>query len=481
MDIASNFLQRFGPEHLYRDPQTLDYYSRDYSLSPPKRPDWVVKAKNVEDVQYVLKVASSHTIPVTPSSSRVHFYGGTIPNKGGILLDLTEMDRVLEIDELNKRARIEAGVTWSKLSRSLQERGLRAVMPLCPHPLRSVVADLLEREVITNTVYEYGEPLQGMEVVWPNGEVFRTGSASVEGYPNSVSKGVNPAGPGIDFYRLLQGAQGTLGVVTWANIKVEYLPKLDKAFFVPVSNISRGIEFLSRALRLRVGQESFFLDRMNLALILNIKPQRAKEVFSPWTLWFVLSGLERYPEEKIGYEEELLRGLVKEEFQEFTLLEELPEYVFSRNEPVRMLRRAWPESLIYWKQCVKGGCQSLFFLTKPSHVEKFVGLVEKIAIEFGFNREEFGIYVQPIEQNRVCHLEFDLFYDPANDLERERMATFYLEAVRHCLDEGALFTRPYGEAARLVFERAPEYAKALKRVKAIFDPQNLMNPGRLCF
>lgn len=481
MDIASNLLQRFGPEHFYRDPQTLDYYSRDYSLSPPKRPDWVVKAKNVEDVQYVLKVASSHTIPVTPSSSSVHFYGGTIPQKGGILLDLTEMDRVLEIDELNRRARIEAGVTWAKLTKRLEERGLRAMMPLCPHPLRSVVTDLLEREAITNTVYEYGEPLQGMEVVWPNGRVFRTGSASVKGYPDSVSKGVNPTGPGIDFYRLLQGAQGTLGVVTWVNMKVEYLPKMDKVFFVPVSNLSRGIEFLSRALRLRVGQEVFFLNWKNLALILDIERRKAEEAYSPWTLFIVLSGFHRYPEEKIRYEEKILRSLVKEEFREFILLEELPGYSSSSLELVRMFRRAWPESLTYWKQRFQGGCQGLSFITKPSHVEKFVGIVEEVAIEFGFNREEFGIYVQPIEQNRACHLEFDLFYDPANDLERERMATFYLEAVRHCLDEGAFFTRPYGEAARLVFERAPEYAKALKRVKALFDPQNLMNPGRLCF
>ena len=62
-------------------------------------------------------------------------------------------------------------------------------MPLLPHPDRSVVTDHLEREVITNTVYDYGEPMQSMEVVWPNGDIFRMGSASVPGYPDSPSKG----------------------------------------------------------------------------------------------------------------------------------------------------------------------------------------------------------------------------------------------------------------------------------------------------
>ena len=142
------------------------------------------------------------------------------------------------------------------------------MMPLLPHPLRSVVTDHLEREVITNTVYDYGEPLQSMEVVWPTGEIFRTGSASVTGYPDSPSKGANPSGPGLDFYRFLQGAQGTMGVVTWANLKIEYLPKMDKILLAPVSDLSYTIEFLYRVLRLRIGQECLLLNNTNLAAII---------------------------------------------------------------------------------------------------------------------------------------------------------------------------------------------------------------------
>ncbi|MBS3907265.1 MAG: FAD-binding oxidoreductase [Syntrophaceae bacterium] len=481
MRITEDILKLFGPEQLYYNPQTLDHYSKDYSLFPSKRPDCVVKARNAEEIQHVLKYAGSNGIPVVPSSSRVHFYGGTIPQKGGIVLDLTEMDRVLEIDELNRRVRIEVGLTWGKLSKRLEEKGLRVMMPLYPHPLRSVVTDLLEREVITNTVYEYGESLQGMEVVWPNGEVFRTGSASVEGYPESICKGVNPSGPGLDFYRLLQGAQGTMGVVTWANVKVEYLPKMDKIFFIPVSNISRGIEFLSQIMRLRVGQECFFLNRMNIALIFDVDFKKRGERVPPWTLLIVLSGFQRYPEEKIRYEEDLLRNLVKGEFQELLLLEELPNCPFSNLEIVRMLRRAWPDPLTYWKQRYKKGCQSLFFVTKPSYVEKFVGIVEALAIQSGYKKGDIGMYIQPIEQNRACHLEFNFYYDPENGPEKEGMAQLYQKAVLRCLNEGAHFTRPYGEASRVIYERAPEYVRTLKRVKAIFDPQNLMNPGRLCF
>ncbi len=477
MGIEEKLSARFGPDRFLCDPRSLEPYSKDFSLAPPTRPDGVVKVKSAEEVQFVLRVARLYSVAVTPSSSRVHFHGSTLPQKGGLLLDLSGMDRILEVDPVNRRVRIEAGVTWGKLPAALKERGLRVMMPLFPHPLRSVVTDVLEREPITNTVYEYGEPLQGMEVVWPDGEIFRTGSASVPGYPNSIAKGVNPAGPGIDFYRLLQGAQGTFGVVTWANLKVEFLPKIDKLFFIPLSDLSRGMAFLSRVLRHRVGQECFLLNRKCLSLILKTEAKDLEEEFS---VFIVLSGFHRYPEEKVGYEEEILRRVTKEGFQEFRLLEEIPHGP-PPNEFVNMLRSPWPDPETYWKHRWKKGCQSLFFLTKPSSAGRFVDLLGRLANRFGYDREEMGIYLQPIEHHRACHLEFNFFFDPENASERERIVLLHREGVKQCLAEGAFFSRPYGEVSNLVFERAPEYARALKRVKALFDPFHLMNPGRLCF
>ena len=141
------------------------------------------------------------------------------------MLDLTRMKKILEIDDDNRRVRIEAGVTWKQLTDELAKKGMRMIMPLLPPADRSVLTDYLEREVPTNTVYDYGEPTQSFELVWPTGELFRLGSASVNGYPDSASKGANPSGPGLDFYRFLQGAQGTIGVVTWMNLKIESMPE----------------------------------------------------------------------------------------------------------------------------------------------------------------------------------------------------------------------------------------------------------------
>jgi len=267
MKKRDKLVEIVGSENFSDDPKALEPYIKDFSLTPPAAPDCAVKPKDAQEVQKVIKFANENSLPVVPISSGVHFHGATIAKKGGIVLDLTRMNRIFEVDELNRRVRMEAGVTWEKITSHLNKKGFRIMMPLLPHSLRSAVTDHLEREVITNTVYDYGEPLQSMEVVWPTGEIFRTGSASVMGYPDSPSKGANPAGPGIDFYRFLQSAQGTMGVVTWANFKIEYLTKMDKIFLAPVNDLSYAMEFLYKILRLRIGQECLLLNSINLAAI----------------------------------------------------------------------------------------------------------------------------------------------------------------------------------------------------------------------
>jgi FAD/FMN-containing dehydrogenase len=486
VSMREGLLKLVGPKNFSDDPDVLKSYSSDFSLVPPGAANCAVKPKTTEEVQKVIEWANANSIPVVPVSSGAHFYGTAIPRQGGIVLDLTRMSRVLEIDELNKRVRIEVGVTWQQLASELAKKGFRIMMPLLPHPLRSVVTDYLEREVITNTVYDYGEPLQSMEVVWPTGEVFRTGSASVTGYPDSPSKGANPSGPGLDFYRFLQGAQGTMGVVTWANLKIEYLPKVDKILLAPIDDLDYVMKLLYRILRVRIGQECLLLNNVDLAAIVaddwakDFEKLRAS--LPPWTLILVISGFQRRPDEKIAYEQRALGEILKNEFTEIHLAGDLTGFPGLGKKLLPMLRKPWPERITYWKNRYQGGCQSLFFITKPAWASEFVGLVEAIAAAHGYPISDIGGYLQPIEHNRACHLEFNFFYDPASASEAERVRNLYAEAVKVLLDEGALFTRPYGEElTKLVYERAADYTMALRRVKRIFDPNNIMNPGHLCF
>jgi hypothetical protein len=485
MNLRDKLLEIVGVKNISDDPKVLEQYSKDFSLAPKGMPNIVVKPKEAAEVQKVVQFANEHLIPVVPVSSGVHFQGATIPKQGGIVLDLARMNRILEIDDLNRRVRIEAGVSWGQLTEELEKKGFRMIMPLLPHAQRSVLTDYLEREVPTNTVYDYGEPLQSMEVVWPTGEIFRLGSASVDGYPDSQSKGANPSGPGIDFYRFLQGAQGTMGVVTWSNLKIESIPNLNKILMAPVTNLGYAMEFLYRILPRRIGQECVLLNRTALAAILAEDWQgefeKLRQTLPLWTLILVLSGLWKRPEEKIAYEEKALSDILKNEFKEMHLAENLPGFPGLGRKLLALLRKPWPKDLTYWKNRYKGGCQSLFFIARPALSERFMDIVDEIATRHDYPKADLGRYLQPIEHNRACHIEFNFFYDPSNPKEIEKVRRLYREAAIALLNEGAFFTRPYGELASIMYERAAGYSTALKRLKKIFDPKNIMNPGNLCF
>jgi hypothetical protein len=324
-----------------------------------------------------------------------------------------------------------------------------------------------------------------MEIVWPTGEIFRMGSASVNGYPDSISKGANPSGPGLDFYRFVQGAQGTMGVVTWTNLKIESIPKMDKILLAAVEDLAYAQEFLYRILPRRIGQECLLLNNTDLAAL--VAENRAEDIeklrsiLPPWTLILVVSGLLRRPEEKIAYEENLLSQIIKNEFRKISLTESLPGVPGIGRKLLPMLRNPWPAEKTYWKNLWKGGSQSLFFITRPVSTPFYLDIVEEVAARHGYPMGDIGSYIQPIEHNRACQMEFTFFYDPANNTEKAMIASLYRTAALSLMNEGAYFTRPYGELAPMVYERAASYTAALKRVKKVFDPKNIMNPGNLCF
>lgn len=465
--------------------EALARYSRDHSLVPPAMPDLVVRPKDAEEVGAVVKWANEHDIPLVPVSSEVHFYGCTIPKQGGVVVDLTRMNKIFEIDDYNRRVRIEPGVTWKQLTEELEKKGMRMIMPLLPPANRSVLTDYLEREVPTNTVYDYGEPTQSFELVWPTGEVFRLGSASVNGYPESKSKGANPSGPGLDFYRFLQGAQGTMGIVTWMNLKSEFATKIDKIYCAPVDDLAYVQDFLYRLLPRRIGQEVVLLNNVDLAAILAENwPddfEKLRATLPPWSLIMIISGLQRRPEEKVAYEEKFLKEVMRNEFQKIKLTDSLPGFPGVGRKLLSLLRKPWPTEKTYWKNAWKGGAQSLFFIARPVSTPLYVDIVEEVAARYGYPMADIGMYIQPIEHNRAAHVEFTFFHDPDDAEEKAVIAGLYREAAKALMNEGAFFSRPYGELAAMVYDRAAGYTMALKRVKKVFDPKNVLNPGNLCF
>ena len=140
-----------------------------------------------------------------------------------------------------------------------------------------------------------------------------------------------------------------------------------------------------------------------------------------------------------------------------------------------------PSAEPYWKLRYKGGFSDVFFLTTLNKTPAFIGAMSPLAQSRRFPTEDIGVYVQPIVQGTSCHLEFDLFFDPTDSTQTARARSVTTEGVYDLANMGAFFSRPYGAWAKIAYSRAAETNILQRKVKKIFDPNNVLNPGRLCF
>ena len=486
MQIKQDLANIVGADNVSDDPKTLQTYSRDCSLSTPRAPNYIVSPKNTEEVQKVVELANKNGIPIVPCSSGIHFYGNTIPNKGGIVLDMKRMNKILLIDDRNRMARVEAGVTWEQLQPELAKHDMMAIAPLLPHHKKSALTSHLERDPAIIPKFEYTDALVTVEVVLPEGEIFKTGSACVPGFPDkSFAQGVNPSGPGnMMWTRMLQGAQGTLGVVTWGQFKIEYRPKVNKTYFIPFNSVKDACKFVSKVQRRMIGEECLILNNVDLAAILAKQwPgdfNTLREKLPPWTLILVLGGGVRFPEDKITYEEEAVNEVAKE-LSVNSLPTSIPAAPGVEKDIADMLRQAWPKERTYWKLAYKGGCQDIFFHTVMGKAMSFSEAIGKIAVKHGYPAKDLGFYVQPVIYGGACHFECNFYYNPDNSKETDMIKKIYTEVAKAVLDQGGFFSRPYGPVVDMVYQRATDYTTELKKVKKLMDPNNIMSPGRLCF
>ena len=486
MQIKEKLVKIVGSKNVSDNPKELEKCSKDYTLCSPRIPNYVARPQTAEEVLGIVELANETSTPLIPSSSGVHLTGGAIPNLGGIMVDLSKMNKVLYIDEHNRKARIQPGVTWSQLQTTLAKKGYMPLFPLAPHSQKSVLTSHLERERILIPRFEFDEPLLTTEVVWPRGEIFRTGAAAagIGEDTGSIARGAFPHGPGLDWWRMFQGAQGTFGILTWANIKIEILPEVNKTFIMPFDDASEAIELMYRIGRKVIGYELLLLNRIDLAALLSggkkKEIENLKGMLAPWTLILVCSGAPVRPEERIEYEEDTLRELAND-LSLSNVQTSMAGLSGVERRIVEILRSAWPKNQTYWKWVYKGVSQDLFFLTTLDKAPMFVDMVTNIAAQYDYPVADVGCYIQPIESSRACHCEFNFFYDPANTVELVKIKAIYEEAARATLDLGAFYSRPYGMLADLVYPRATGYTMMLKKTKQVIDPNNIMNPGRLCF
>jgi FAD/FMN-containing dehydrogenase len=181
------------------------------------------------------------------------------------------------------------------------------------------------------------------------------------------------------------------------------------------------------------------------------------------------------PGQKVAYLEADLRELVKK--YGLDLHTELSG--IGSEDFARLLTEPSPEP--YWKLRFRGGFGDIFFLTTQGRTPGFAGLISDLAQGRGFPVGNIGAYIQPVVQGTGCHCEFNLYYDPDNRAEADLAAGLAAEAVNRLEEEGAFFSRPYAGWVGAAYRRAADTAAMQKKVKDIFDPNWVLNPGKLCF
>lgn len=489
MELKKQLESIVGSSNVIDDPQQMEVYARDQSFVSPKMPDYVVKAKEVKQIQEIMRLANKASTPVTPFSSGLNLHGAAVPTYGGIVLDLSGMDRIVDINEKDMFVTIEPGVTFTKLQDTLEEKSFRIMVPFGVPPGRSVLTSYLERDVVMAAAsLEYGNYLtHDTELVLPDGELFRTGCWNLGGRPGGFY------GPGLNMlYRLWTGAQGTLGILVKMVVSVQHLSPLRRFFFIPLQSSSEIPDALKPIQRREIGWECFGLNRFNLAAILSDEWQvpsafpsavRASVTFEkfrqslpPWTIVLGISGLPHFPEEWVRIQEDSLRELCHE--QRLSVDNSLPDFPGLEEVFLNESLRPWG---ILKKFNYKGSVHDLSFKTPLKKLSELETEVLKQAQKCGYPPEDLGGYFVLIERGRGVHCEFDFHCGLDGSDGRGRVEDLWQSTSKILLDKGALFDRPYGFWADMVYSRAPQYLSKLKQIKAEMDPRGILNPGKLCF
>jgi glycolate oxidase len=232
-ELKKRLEQIVGAENVSTESVDLLCYSRDASENVGM-PDIVVWPNNTSQVSEIMKLANELKVPVTPRGAGTCLSGGPVPVRGGILLVMTRMNKILEVDIANLQVLVECGVVWQDLNNELIPYKLFLPPDPASKDVCTIGGCMAEcsggvRAVKYGTFRDWA---LGLQVVLPNGEVIETGA--------KTRKGVS----GYDLTRLFIGSEGTLGVITRARLRIFPLPRYRRvmsAYFDSMENAGKAI------------------------------------------------------------------------------------------------------------------------------------------------------------------------------------------------------------------------------------------------
>jgi D-lactate dehydrogenase (cytochrome) len=429
----------------------LDLHAADLTFHAPHRPDVVVYALTTAEVAGVLAVADELRVAVTPFGAATSLEGHVIPVAGGISLDLTRMDRIVSVNPENLTATVQPGVTRSALERAAGGHGL--FFPVDPGA-DATLGGMAATNAAGTTTPRYGKMRQNvlsLEAALPGGRVIRTGSNALK------------TSAGYDLTGLLVGSEGTLGVITELTLRLHGLPEHAVALRISFPSVEAASRAAVGAVAAGVGVTRLeLLDATNVAAV------------NAW------AGTA-YPEQPCLFVEAAGTAASVEGDLELVIAlaeqEDATEIVHEREAEARSRLWSARHGAAYgWSRLWPGRRHCSTDVAVPlSELPGAVAVARETVAELGL---QAGILGHVGDGN----FHVGVMVDPEDEAEIEALERLSQVLVADALARGGTCTGEHGvglgKRASLALEH-PDLMPLLRGVKAVFDPNGIMNPGKV--
>ena len=448
MDKLSELL----PGKTSTDPEDILCYGFDASgLEAP--PAAVVWPHDTLDVIKVMKYASENGIPVIPRGAGTGMTGGAVPSQGAVILSMEKMNRIIELDEQNLTVLVEPGVLNGKLQRELERHKLfyppdPASMNFC-----TIGGNVAENAGGARAI-KYGvtkDYVLGLEAVLPDGRLIKTGVKTAKGVV------------GYDLTGLLVGSEGTLAVITKIRLKLLPLPQEVITLMVLFKELEQSGVAVARIISEGIIPRTLeFLDRETIKAVENYKPIGLPDDVDSMLL-IELDGAPSVITRDAEKISELCAALGG-------------EVIMAENEAAR--EKLW--------EARRAVSPALFHISPTKINEDIVvprnRLPEMLRILKGFS-ESTGIRIVNFGHAGDGNIHVNLMVDRNDKEEYEKATKLVGDIFRATLELGGTISGEHGvgltKKAYISMEIRPDELELMKKIKAVFDPKNILNPGKI--
>lgn len=451
--IIKELYQALGREKIFTEKEYLVTYSYD-ATALEFLPEVVAFPENEDDISQLLKIVNRHKIPITPRGAGVGYTGGAIPLKGGISIVFTRMNRILLIDTENFLAEVEPGVVTQHLQDEVEKKGL-----FYPPDPASLKTSTLGGNVAENAggmrCYKYGVTgnyVLALEAFLINGEKIRAGCPVIKDVA------------GYNVKSLLVGSEGTLAVISKIILRLIPLPHYRVAFRMDFDSLSKGAEFINKAIRSHIYPSAIeFMDRSSISAVYQYLgfplDKRLKA-----TVIIELDGNRLDVNER---KNNFLNILKNTEMIEFQLAETATE-----QENLWNIRRNISPALT--KLNPKKINEDI--VVPSAKIPETVEYINRLAEEYDLIIALFGHFGDG-------NIHTNLMLNPEKKGEMERAEIALDKIFRYVVSVKGSISGEHGigitKKQFMKYQFNHLEMDLFKRIKQAFDPENLLNPGKI--